>query len=266
MFSVIQNAACNKHPTPWNRYPFYSEAVETDVAFMKQVDAVCRELGESGKPKAPSACHMAEGVPPSARAAHARSPASVPDSAPAPAPTPALAPAAALTSAADRNFTPSMERQYSQSPAVVQRSADDASILGILLEQQRLMHERSEAKADKLLEEAKADNQEMQQQLKDIEAKLMLQEVVTMSQVAALEQRLEALHTTKLLSDEELYALEDVVADFFEAKAACGIVTMQVANANHAVGTLHKLVVLSEGVSKDGTLARQLRRKFAKVT
>ena len=32
------------------------------------------------------------------------------------------------------------------------------------------------------------------------------------------------------------------------------------------VCTLHKLVVLSEGVSKDETLARQLRRKFAKVT
>ena len=36
----------------------------------------------------------------------------------------------------------------------------------------------------------------------------------------------------------------------------------QVARASAAVAKLHRLVVLSEGVTKDATFARQARRKF----
>ena len=79
---------------------------------------------------------------------------------------------------------------------------------------------------------------------------------------AALQARLDALHEAKLLGDEEVFAVEDIIADFFEAKAAVAVVTAELASANRAVGQLHKLIVLSEGVSKDGTFARQARRKF----
>ena len=43
--------------------------------------------------------------------------------------------------------------------------------------------------------------------------------MVTDEQLAALEARLEALHAAQLISDDELFAVEDCVADFFEAKA-----------------------------------------------
>ena len=62
--------------------------------------------------------------------------------------------------------------------------------------------------------------------------------------------------------DDELFAAEDCIADFYEAKATFEVATLEIAGANRAVGKVHKLVLLSEGVAKDPMLARQRRRKF----
>ena len=67
-------------------------------------------------------------------------------------------------------------------------------------------------------------------------------------QVAALQMRLEALHATKLLSDEELFALEDAIADADEAPDGDGRVV--------------RMVALSVRMSADAAFSRQLRRKF----
>eukprot|EP01045_Picozoa_sp_COSAG04_P015949 COSAG04_NODE_1298_length_7325_cov_2.902989_4_plen_162_part_00 len=132
------------------------------------------------------------------------------------------------------------------------------------------MQTRTEDKIERLREEMKAEKEEMRAEMK-AEAKAEKEElrrelaptaVVTDEQLAALEARLEALHAAQLISDDELFAVEDCVADFFEAKAAFEVVTTEVAGTNRAVGKVHKLVVLSEGVAKDAVLARQLRRKF----
>ena len=88
------------------------------------------------------------------------------------------------------------------------------------------------------------------------------QEAVSAEQIGALTARLETLHAARLLSDDELFAAEDCVADFLEVKGSVGVVTMDVVHANRAAGKAHKLVVLSEGVAKDAMFARQLRRKF----
>eukprot|EP01045_Picozoa_sp_COSAG04_P050438 COSAG04_NODE_20429_length_394_cov_0.623729_2_plen_72_part_01 len=70
------------------------------------------------------------------------------------------------------------------------------------------------------------------------------------------------MHAAKMLSDDELFAVEDCVADFAEATAACEVVTLEIAAANRAVGKAHKLVALGEAMPGDGMFARQLRRKF----
>ena len=81
-------------------------------------------------------------------------------------------------------------------------------------------------------------------------------------EVDAVTARLEALHAAQLLSDDELFALEDCVADFIEAQASYDVVTMEAVNANRAIGKVHKLVALGEGMPSDAMFARQLRRKF----
>ena len=69
---------------------------------------------------------------------------------------------------------------------------------------------------------------------------------------------------------QELYALEDLVADFVEQTASVAggseIVTKQMIHFSgevSAASRLHKLVSLSVAIGSDAALARQLRRKFA---
>ena len=149
-----------------------------------------------------------------------------------------------------------MQQQLS-SPAAIQyprSSADDASLVALLLEQQRLMHERE----DKL-------RQEMEAKMRDELAltRTPPAEAISEMQLDALRSRLEALHTAKLLSDEELGSLEDVVADFIHLRALVEAVTMELVHTNSVAGKAHMLVSLSEGLPKDAMLARQARRKLA---
>ena len=110
-------------------------------------------------------------------------------------------------------------------------------------------------------EEMEAKLEEQRQQTEQLRQELSPQEAISAAQVEALTARLEALHAAQLLSDEELFALEDCMADFIEARAAVDVVTMETVNTVRAVGKMHKLVSLSEGLG-DPALARQLRRKF----
>ena len=87
-------------------------------------------------------------------------------------------------------------------------------------------------------------------------------EAISQGQLAALQTRLEALHAAQLLTDDELYALEDMVADYLDLKASVGIVSLDVMQASENTERLLKLVVLSEGLGADAALARQARRKF----
>ena len=103
----------------------------------------------------------------------------------------------------------------------------------------------------------------MREQMREMEAKLAPKKVISAEQIDAVTARLETLHAAQLLSDEELFALEDCMADFIEARASFGVVTMETVHTNRVVGKMHKLIAVSEGMPKDAMLARQLRRKFA---
>ena len=96
----------------------------------------------------------------------------------------------------------------------------------------------------------------------EMEKRLAPKEVISAEQIDAVTARLEALHAAQLLSDEELFALEDCMADFIEAKGTVEVVTADTVNTVRAVGRLHKLISLSEGMPRDAMFARQLRRKL----
>ena len=120
---------------------------------------------------------------------------------------------------------------------------------------------RVEMKTEKedMLAQAKADTEASLQKLRE---ELTPREVVTDTQVKALQTRLEALHAAQLISDDELFVLEDCIADFFGSKRSFDVATLEIASTNHAVGKMHLLVLLTEGVERDAPFARQLRRKF----
>ena len=250
-------------------FNFHPAAVETDGAFIQQVDAVARELGGRGHPNTASGDRVSEGVPPGMVSLE-------PSPAPAPAPAPPQTPAPAVSAVVNRSgFTPSMQLS-SPAPAIVQQrsTTDDASLVAVLLEREERMHakadqmrEEMEAKAEQLRQEAKAEKaelrQEMQQQMEAMREEMKPAEAIPEQRLAALQARLEALHAAKLLGDDELYALEDMVADFVEFEASLvGVVTLDAMSGNQNASKLLKLVALSERLAADGAFARQARRKY----
>ena len=84
------------------------------------------------------------------------------------------------------------------------------------------------------------------------------------SKIAALQMRLEALHAAELLKEDELFSIEDKLADVIGTSAAVGE-----AEGGATDGAVRRreeaaeMVLLSEGIASDKMLARQLRRKFA---
>ena len=156
-------------------------------------------------------------------------------------------------------------------------SAGSFAELSTFMKEQMLLLERTEqtrheteakieAKMETRMEEQRQQMQEQRQQMQEqrqqIEELKAPQEAIAAQQVEALTARLQALHAAQMLSDDELFALEDCVADFLEAKASYGVLTLEAVHAHRALSKVHKLLALGEGMADDAMFARQLRRKF----
>ena len=108
---------------------------------------------------------------------------------------------------------------------------------------------------EKLRQEMEAQMQALREELRE---ELTPRPAVTEEQLATLQSRLEAMHAAQLLTDEELFALEDICVDFI----ALGLVTAEMAGGNAAASKLLQLVRVSEGVAADASFARQAKRRF----
>ena len=109
--------------------------------------------------------------------------------------------------------------------------------------QRRVMETKMEALRNDAMEARVRDAQlQLDKQGKEAEAHKRDQ------QVTALQARLEALHAAKLLADDEIFALEDVIADALEALDDDDRVA--------------RMVALSGRMVADASFSRQLRRKF----
>ena len=272
-------------------HAFYDSVVSSESLFAQQMAALTREVGDRGRIKTnttPTKKRVSEGVPPAAAPAPVPAPAPAPASARRVATSAAALPAAALPAAAlptpqralapastveHHGYSPSVQQQLSpmvhqhhqqlssayESPALVEK------LLGVV--------ERHQADLKAAFEQQR---QELQQQRKEIEATKMdakdariaeLTPVAAISeeQLTTLQARLERLHVAKLLTDDELYSLEDFVADYVEltiTMAKGGVITKEMAWAIPAAGKAEKLVGLSAAMAGDGAFCRQIRRKF----
>ena len=117
----------------------------------------------------------------------------------------------------------------------------------------KIEHQRLESKEQR--EEAKAEKAALEAK---VEALMTPRPAVTEEQLATLQSRLEAMHAAQLLTDEELFALEDICVDYI----ALGLVTAEMAGGNAAASKLLQLVRVSEGVAADASFARQAKRRF----
>ena len=112
---------------------------------------------------------------------------------------------------------------------------------------------------EQVLQKVQAQRQEMDTLRAEMQAKVeaqreeittireqMLETRATAAEVIALQNRLEALSAAKLLTDDELYSVEDIIADAAEPAED---------------DRLAMLLALSARMTGDGAFARQLRRK-----
>ncbi len=218
---------------------------ETDdsAAFEARMDTVCREIGERGKLLVP------EAVPPALASAPEQALEPAPE--PAPEPVRATPPATSLAPILARMDEPTLQPSYPTRPQTV---ADGMPLANWL--------------AEKLLEEVQTERAEMRAEITQLRDALQqptsFQSELTPlddTQLCALQQRLEGCHAQQLLKDDELWALEDLVADFVEVQVRMGAVTKDILLSCEPVAKLHNLVALSEKIQSDSAFARQAKRK-----
>jgi hypothetical protein len=244
-------------------YQFWDAESDDDAAFERRLDAVVREIGDRGKltmaimpesvppermpAKAPSSTGVAAltmASAPGPAPAPALAPASTPSQAATPAPAPAPAPALAPTAVVPAASTPD---RFSPSVQMTASIASPMQQLGLLEVRSLFKEMRNEWKA-----EMKAEQEERQHDTT----------VVSEAQVAALQARLERVQQASLLTDDESFAVEDIIADFVEATASFAVITMECVNSSDAARTAHKLIALSEKMPNDAAWSRQIKRKF----
>jgi hypothetical protein len=102
---------------------------------------------------------------------------------------------------------------------------------------------------------------------KSMKAELAPQEAIPTDELVGLQTRLAALHTADLLSDDELFAIEDLIADFSDLRTTMlpQVITIELANSGDnfsLVAKLLKVVSVSNTFRSDAAFARQLKRKY----
>ena len=103
-----------------------------------------------------------------------------------------------------------------------------------------------------LREQQREEIEQLREQAKPQPAR----DAISEEQLGALQLRLEALHEASLLTDEELNSLEDEVVDCIELLPTAFA-------TDRGIDNVIKMILVSEKVANDKTLARQLKRKFA---
>jgi vacuolar-type H+-ATPase subunit I/STV1 len=167
----------------------------------------------------------------------------------------------------DSRFHPSMQLQPSSAPLAVTTQLQGSGgsfeeMTSFLNEQQDkfvslLREERETAERQRHEMETKLDEQHREtQQVREVASAMSC---VSEAQLELLQTRLDALHQAKLLSDDEIGALEDCIADYIDCRSSLSPAAAEIGVAAEKV---KKMVGLSEGMGKDGMLARQLRRKL----
>ena len=115
-----------------------------------------------------------------------------------------------------------------------------------------------EAEAEAKAEKAATEKAELRAELQiEHMRSAATQERLQAQQLEALQLRLQVLHAGKLLNDDELFQLEDMIADSLEA-SDCETGD----GGGGGGGEVAKLVALSGRMAGDAALARQLRRRL----
>jgi predicted RNase H-like nuclease (RuvC/YqgF family) len=126
---------------------------------------------------------------------------------------------------------------------------EERSHLESKLEQQELKAEQQRQELEGKLEQQRQEmeRQQLASAAKVEQLEIKIEQLQSDQQLPALQARIEALHAAQLLTDAELFSIEDVIADSLEATTD-----------DMRVG---RLIALSGRMTGDAAFSRQLRRK-----
>ena len=150
-----------------------------------------------------------------------------------------------------------MNGSFAEFAAVLKEQREEAKAERAAMES-KLERQAQQAKADRAEMEAKIERQrqEMERKLREAQPKTAV-EALPDEALQRLQARLLALHDAQLITEEELYVLEDTIADCAEV--------MSTMPASHvAVERVLRMVALGETMKADESFARQLRRKHVR--
>jgi len=227
-------------------YAMWDANGDDDDAFERRATPVLREIGERCKVIAAEAGQQPH----------------EPTPAPSPAPTRQVAHAQTPGNRAPHGST-SLSQSNQQGeikapegPASSMTTGSFAEMAAFIREE-RAFISKERAQIDAKLEAQRQEwEAKLEAQRQEWEAKLKAQcRRQEASEARQLQARFEALHASKLLSDDELYVLENLVVDNLEESERSG-------GEGESNDTVNSLVRLSEHVASDAGLARQLRRKY----
>lgn len=264
------------------------------AAFENRVDTIVHELGDRGKVVLPEAVTPSRETASAMVSTRAPAPAPVRTLAPATTPHGVTTTVGAATARVPATPSLRSEVAPLQSSESVMHQpmspsplpSDGMGMVGnfaqvfAFVEQQQRMHMEREAKIEaqqaKRDAQAKADKAELQakfeawQEKRDAQVKAETAElerrlkdaippaavdVISDEQLRALQDRLQALHAAKLICEEELFQLEDVIADCIEVLPTADV-------REQSVEKTMRMLRLMDKLQGDAPLARQLRRKL----
>jgi hypothetical protein len=169
----------------------------------------------------------------------------------------------------DVRMTHAIEEEESGAATGAAMTSGTLAAMAALLEQQHgIIEARMEKQQDKMEQVQEKLQATVQMQWQQAEA-LKVREIasamgcVSESQLEMLQTRIDALHQAKLLTEDEMSVLEDVVADYIDCRSSLNPAATEICVVAEAV---KKMVGMSEAIRKDGMLARQLRRKLLVAT
>jgi predicted phage tail protein len=145
------------------------------------------------------------------------------------------------------------KQQRMQMERDAQARAEKAELEAKFEAQRQQLEAKYEAQLEK---QRQAMEAQLEQRLSEAKPQAAADAIVD-EQLEAFQERLQSLLTAKLLTQDELAAVEDIVADCIEV---CPTASVEA----ECVDTTLRMLRLSEKMKVDGSFARQLRRKYAK--
>jgi hypothetical protein len=165
--------------------------------------------------------------------------------------------------------SPQQQMAHSETAHVTAMQTQMATLVGHMVSRVGDLEGQVNSISDKLIVMAKEHHSELMKFGQREHEATLRRELLPAEQLAALQLRLEGLHAAELLSDDELFALEDIICDISDLRQTMlpQVISAEMVGALGStcapkLPTLLKIMGASDTFRSDAAFARQLHRRW----